>query len=452
MSALLGAASGRGLFLVGGLGAPYDALLAATLRARGLDARTLGPMDRDAYERGRARLARNPCAPLLYTTGALLRTASALEPRTAATALGVTTCGPCRFALFAPAWRRALDAEGCSRVRTLVVGQDPTALHGLVGAEGTRALLDAIAAGDALAEVVRRLAPHVEDVDALESAAAQALDSMLRRIETGEAPIEALASVRAFHAALPRQTPSPLGRVVLIGEPWSLHVDGAPQLHLPRVLARAGVEIEVPPLSLWVALRAWEARQPTWGGGAPTSDLHAWVALDAQIRDSLARACTAAGLGGLELPDLDALAALARPWLPSDVRGGYGHVEVALALRARAERRAHAVISVKSFGCIPSSGLADAIVPVALAQGADAMPFLALEVSHDGAAARESRLMMRVAGALREAHRELEAARASRPMPLPPIDPLAGTHETGARPYACTLACEVARLERRGRS
>ena len=155
----------------------------------------------------------------------------------------------------------------------------------------------------------------------------------------------------------------------------------------------------------------------------------------------------------MQLPDLDAFEALAAPWLPSDVRGGYGHVEVALALRARAERRAHVVVSIKSFGCIPSSGLADAIVPAALAHEGDAMPFLALEVSHDGAAARESRLMMRVAGALREAERELETARASCPArALPIVDPLVGIHERGTRPYACTLACEVARLEQGGQS
>lgn len=443
----------RGPLLVGGLGAPYDALFAATLRARGLDVRTLGAMDRDAYERGRARLARNPCAPLLYTTGALLRTAGALEPHARATALGLTTCGPCRFALFAPAWRRALDAEARARVEILAIGQDAASLRALLESEGADAILDALAAGDVLAEVVRRLRPYVEEPDVLDEAAARALASIVSRIESGTTPIDALAAERAFHVHLPRRAPSPLGRVALIGEPWSLHVDGAPQLHLARVLARAGIELEAPPLSLWVALRAWEARQPAWGAQSGGPSVEASLALDAQIRDALARACAALGLGGMQLPDLDALEALAAPWLPSDVRGGYGHVEVALALRARAERRAHVVISIKSFGCIPSSGLADAIVPAALAQGGDAMPFLALEVSHDGAAARESRLMMRVAGALHEAERELETARACcSARALPNIDPLVGTHEAGPRRYACTLACELARLEQGGSS
>lgn len=444
----------RRTILVGGLGAPYDALLGATLRARGLDARPVGAMDLNAHDRGRRTLSRNPCAPLLYTTGALLRSAGMLAPGASALALGLGTCGPCRFALFAPTWRRALAAAGYAHVHVLSLEQDPFALEALVGPLGAASLLETVAVGDALVETTRRVRPYLEEPDALDAAAERALAAVVRRIESGAPPIAALAEARGFHAQLARRPAAALGRIALIGEPWSLHVDGTPQLHLPRVLSRAGVEVEVPPLSLWLALRAWEARQPGWGARSRGGDAERSLLFEARVRDALGRACSALGLGGLVLPDLDALAELAAPWLASDVRGGYGHVEVALALRARRERRAHAVVSIKSFGCIPSSGVADAIVPVALAHGARAMPFLSLEVGADGAAARESRLLLRVVGARREAERELSEARARvggvGAGSLPVVDPLAGVHDAGPRAYACTLACEVARAPREG--
>ena len=50
---------------VGGLGWPYDDLLAASLRGRGHQASALGPLDHDAFERGTAALPRGQCAPAL---------------------------------------------------------------------------------------------------------------------------------------------------------------------------------------------------------------------------------------------------------------------------------------------------------------------------------------------------------------------------------------------------
>jgi predicted nucleotide-binding protein (sugar kinase/HSP70/actin superfamily) len=419
-----------GRVLVGGLGEPHARLLVAALRALGLDAEATGPLDLDAHDRGRSALPRGPCAPQLYTTGALLRTASSLRRNARATYLAVSTCGPCRFSLFPPAWERALDRAGLGHVAVVAVDQALGALAGTLGDAGEARVLEALVAADALAELERRLRPHVLDADALEEACTGASERVARAIEAGLAPVTALRRERGVHAGLARRPPAARGRIALVGEPWSLHVSGAPQLHLPEVLAAAGVEVEVPPLALWLALRAWELRER----GA---------ALDAMTRQAARGAADALGIGPLDLPEVAALAELAAPHHPAAIRGGYGFVELALAMRAQRERRAHAVISVKSFGCIPSSGLSDAIVPSVLARGAPALPFLALEVCADGDAARESRILLRAGEARSAAEAELARALEGRRdgRPWPELDPLASP--PAPRPHACVLASAI---------
>ena len=245
---------------------------------------------------------------------------------------------------------------------------------------------------------------------------------------------------------------------MLIGDPWSAHVSGDGQLNLPQILARAGVEIEAPPFALWIAYVLWQMRADPFGAApAPRQDaVERARAFESVLYARRRLARRAAGLPDAELPSIDELAALAEPFINPNVRGGYGHVEVGLAVRARLERRAHVVLSVKSFGCIPSSGISDAIVPAALnaplgLQDDAELPFVALEVSGDAEAARESRLMLRVAAAIDAAERELTDAlvRTGRSSGatdrFDDFDPLAFALPVGPRPYACTLACHALR-------
>lgn len=425
--------------LVGGLGLPHDALVAATLRAGGVPAEPLGAMDAEAYERGRAALPRGQCAPMLYTTGALLRAA---RGRSGLRALNVQSCGPCRFALFGAGWAHALERAGLPPVE--LVSMEPS-LAAVLGAPAAPrafappaplALLEAVAAADALAETAHRLRPYERAPGAVDEAARAATTETCARIERGEAPLDALSAVRGWSDGLWEVGPAPLARAVLVGEPWSVHVDGDGRLQLPRVLAAAGVELEIPLLGTWLAYLAWQGRRPGFGRRSAL-DLARVAALEARLAATYAAAADAAGLDDFALPDMDAVERAAAPHVSPAIRGGYGHVEVGLALLAAAARRAHFVISIKSFGCIPSAGITDAILPTAL----DGVPYLSIELSSDGEAARESRLAMRVADALDRASEELSAARVGgRPARLDPLRP-----PRGPRRFACTLA-ELAAL------
>lgn len=404
--------------LVLGLGAPHDDLVAAVCREFAPSARTAGPLDTDAETRGREVLPRGACAPLLYTTGALLRaterrasesdTAPHAAPRHAVLSLG--SCGPCRYALFESAWQRALLMEGRAPVRVVGPLQSGSDLHAwLSTALGTR-LLEVIAVADALVLSRNRALPRARRAADLERAFERATARVCHAISAGVAPLVALATVRGWERAVRVAPTRTIARVRLLGDPWSLHTNGDGQLRVPSVLAPLGVEVLVPPSLLWARYSIWLARGAPWGGAVPvtTAESTALAALDERIVATWQAACAALGEDSGVLPDPAWLAQLAAPYLLPTLRGGYGHIEIGLARDAALAGDTHALISVKSFGCMPSSGVSDAIIGAAID---DALPFLALEVCADGHAARESRLALLAADALARAEREVGRVR-----------------------------------------
>lgn len=444
---MLSAAPWSGTLLVGGLGYPYDELVAAVLSRLG-PAQALGALDCEAMELGRARLPRGQCAPLLASTGALLRKLRS-DADSPVTFLAAASCGPCRYAPFASTFRQLLSDHGKGELR--VLDQSWAGWISAFGAACAEDLLDALLAGDALLEARRRVHPHVQSSSELRARWSAAADGVIAAVRSGVAPLGALAAQAHWHRELALRPRAALARVVLVGDPWSLHVDGDAQAQLTQQLCEAGVEVEAPPFALWLAYRLWE--QAEQGGMSQASASHSSTAAlptAASLAARHALACSAFGMPAVDVPDIAELADWAAPYLPASWRGGYGHVEVGLAARARFEHRAHAVISVKSFGCIPSSGVSDGIVPGVLAEQ---LGFLAIEVSESAAATRESRLMLHVAAAQARALDEvadscnkLEMSIAQASARLVPHSPLAAAHASGPRRYACTLACEIAAL------
>src|SRR5262249_60099085 len=92
------------------------------------------------------------------------------------------------------------------------------------------------------------------------------------------------------------------------------------------------------------------------------------------------------------------------------LRGGEGHMEVGKLIQHVEHRKSHMVISVKPFGCMPSSGVSDGVQSLVTAKHPDAI-FCAIETTGDGAVNVQSRVLMDLFKARQRAHMEFQSIR-----------------------------------------
>ena len=116
----------------------------------------------------------------------------------------------------------------------------------------------------------------------------------------------------------------------------------------------------------------------------------------------------AIGLHDYEIPNMEKLAHLALEYYTLDCEGGEGHLEVAHLIESVKENMSHLVISVKPFGCMPSSSVSDGVQSLVTSRFPQAN-FLSIETSGEGAANFYSRVQMALFKAKQAAKEEFEA-------------------------------------------
>src|SRR5262249_45269959 len=115
------------------------------------------------------------------------------------------------------------------------------------------------------------------------------------------------------------------------------------------------------------------------------------------------------GLHHYHLPDMDLVAEAAKDYYSNDLRGGEGHMEVGKLIMNVVRGKAHMTVSVKPFGCMPSSGVSDGVQTLVAARHPGTI-FCAVETSGDGAANFYSRVQMYMYKAKQAAEAELAKA------------------------------------------
>src|SRR5262249_43582852 len=115
-------------------------------------------------------------------------------------------------------------------------------------------------------------------------------------------------------------------------------------------------------------------------------------------------------LGDLAHPlvSLDELAALAAPYYNVFAKGGEGHMEVAKNIYYTIKKKCHMVLSLKPFGCMPSTQ-SDGVQSAVRSQFKD-MIFLPIETSGEGEVNAHSRVQMALGEAKAKAKLEFQQA------------------------------------------
>ncbi|MFT4978931.1 MAG: putative nucleotide-binding protein (sugar kinase/HSP70/actin superfamily), partial [Myxococcota bacterium] len=210
----------------------------------------------------------------------------------------------------------------------------------------------------------------------------------------------------------------------VIGEFWAMTTEGDGNYHLQSFLESEGAEVLIQPVTNWILFMIWENTFDTefrmnlrehddakkgLKGSDGTKKLWGLAAGDKLVRGVFQTFANIIGLHGHHLPDLNEVATLAENHYSNHVRGGEGHMEVGKLIHFIEDRVNHMTLSVKPFGCMPSSGVSDGVQSLITSQWPEAI-FLPVETTGDGAVNVYSRVQMMMFKARQRAREEYEAA------------------------------------------
>lgn len=444
--------------LVGGLSSVHDPLCAAALRGIGLDAVPLAARTDAGLRRARGLGNHGQCNPAHYAVGAVLEHAQQSGQAPADFArrhewLTIGSCGPCRLASFGFEYARVLDGAGLGAlplrsVEQLAFVPGETGEAGAVEGRAADALLRAVVAGDVLSALGHRLRPWAVTPAEVDALVVAGRDAVAEAFATNDEPWPALLTVGLAAEALAVDLGRALPRVLLVGEPWTTLADGDPSYDLARRLEVYGAEVDAPRAVEWLRYRLWEEIRDARRFGPPDAVAARVATLhgaDRRLRALWRQYTVAVGVPVGPLAEPDVLALAASPHYDVDVRGGSAHLEVGRALVAVRDRTAHLVLSLKPFGCLPSSALSDGVLGVRLRESGD-VGFLAVETTGDADAAVESRLEMTLHAAALCAAADFDSACLEQSLTPDAARarlsamPVAATAIDGERDYACTAA------------
>jgi predicted nucleotide-binding protein (sugar kinase/HSP70/actin superfamily) len=141
------------------------------------------------------------------------------------------------------------------------------------------------------------------------------------------------------------------------------------------------------------------------------------------------------GLGGIghDLLDMQELARLAQPYYHRFARGGEGHLEVAKNIYYTVHKKAHMVLSLKPFGCMPSSQ-SDGVQSAVMNHFKD-MIYLPIETSGEGEINAHSRVQMALGEAKAKAKTEFQEALAATGKRIEDIRAYIADHAELRRPF-----------------
>jgi predicted nucleotide-binding protein (sugar kinase/HSP70/actin superfamily) len=259
-----------------------------------------------------------------------------------------------------------------------------------------------------------------------------ATDAALRQAQQilGEALRQRTSVTRALrrcrrllaNVEVDRLQPKPL--VMIIGEFWAMTTEGDGNYRHQRFLEAEGAEVHVQPLTAWLLYLTWQMRHDvrrrlSLSGADPGRKglvgkrghlllLKLWMA-ERSLGLLFQWFARSIGLGRYTLADMQEIADLAQAHYDVELRGGEGHMEVGKLIECVQKNKAHLVISVKPFGCMPSSGVSDGIQSAVLARHPEAA-FCTVETTGDGEVNVQSRVQMFLFKARQRAREEFQSA------------------------------------------
>ncbi|MBC8071565.1 MAG: activator of (R)-2-hydroxyglutaryl-CoA dehydratase [Deltaproteobacteria bacterium] len=397
-------------------------------------------------------------------------------------------CGPCRFGMYEAEYRLALRNAGFDGFRVLLFQQKGGLKQADVEAglnlnvDFFMGLVNAINMGDLLNELANQLRPFEKNAGEVDRVLSESLhflgeairqkkpaavqgklrDVLDRRGKTGSidmllkfvdqltsedylAPLREVAR-RMNAIELDRLQPKPVVKVT--GEFWAQTTEGDGNFNMFRFLQTEGAEIITEPIATWLTYMMWQEKIKArdrrqideTNVDLKWYELRKRLELDAKFwkkraaievadriyRREYDRMRDALGGSTHEIVDMFEMEKLAHQFYHTRSEGGEGHLEVAKNIYYTVQGIAHMVLSLKPFGCMPSTqsdGAQSAVI-----NHFKEMIYLPIETSGEGEINAHSRVQMALGEAKSKCKREFAELLVALPYSLAEIRAYADRH------------------------
>lgn len=425
--------------LVSGLTMAHDNFVKAGLKGLGYKIKALDCPDHAALQYGKEYGNRAQCNPTYFTVGNLVKycvelrdkhgweTKDIIDKHVFLTAGG---CGPCRFGMYVTEYRKAMRDAGFDGFRVMLFdanGGMQQATGKEVGLKMDRAffitLAKAIFSGDALNAIMYRIRPYEIVPGSTDEAIQQCRNEIMAALENKKSILRALYRCRKILQTVKVDRTLVKPKVSIIGEFWAMTTEGEGNYFLQKYLEKEGAEVDIQLITGWILYNIWQATvdtknrmrlrandENTRKGLKTTKVGKKFLILkiaSGVLKLTFYTFAKILGLKHYHLPDMNENASLAHEHYDNDLRGGEGHLEVGKLIQSVIHQKAHMILSVKPFGCMPSSGVSDGVQSLITEKYPQAI-FLPIETTGDGAVNVYSRVQMMLFKAKQAAEKEYQ--------------------------------------------
>jgi predicted nucleotide-binding protein (sugar kinase/HSP70/actin superfamily) len=440
--------------LVSGLTAAQDFFVEGALRGLGYNVKFFGVANNAGLQAGKEFGNRGQCNPTYFTVGSLVQHLIDLRDKEGMSAQDVVknyvfltagACGPCRFGMYVTEYRKALRDAGFEGFRVMLFQQT----GGLSQATGDDVGLEmnppffigivkAIVCGDVINAMTYRIRPYEVEPGSVNTAIEECKRIVYQALVEQTNIFAALWRCRQVLSKVKLDRLRPRAKTAIIGEFWAMTTAGDGNYQLQKFLESEGGENDIQLTTAWLLYNIWEVSRDTRerhnlrttdGGPYGLEELDDWGVsrrlatmklAEIALRVGFNAFAWPLGLYGYHLPDMDKVAEVAHAHYSNDLRGGEGHMEVGKLILNVVNQKANITVSVKPFGCMPSSGVSDGVQSLITARYPGSI-FCAVETSGDGAVNFYSRVQMYMFKARAAAETELQKALDDTGLTLPQV-------------------------------
>jgi len=401
-------------------------------------------------------------------------------------------CGPCRFGMYEAEYRLALRNSGFDGFRVIIFQQtgglsQEEAEAGLeMNLDFFLGLLNAMMIGDLLNDIAYQVRPYEINKGETDKVLDEAIEMLYQKFRTrshfdfntkigkllsyipssdyvskfidqilGDYYIETVYEIKEKFNAIKVDRTRMKPIVKITGEFWAQTTEGDGNFNMFPFLEREGAQLLVEPIATWILYMLHQAKEVNKDeeGLDIGKDLNENLSLKEKLalKKKFKQNMFVLGLAERifereynrvrkaldnmphEIVDQKILKDLAHKFYNSRVEGGEGHLEVGKSIYYTINNLCHMVLSLKPFGCMPSTQ-SDGVQSVVTSVYKD-MIFLPIETSGEGDVNAHSRVQMALGEAKAKAKNEYNDCLAKTGYSLEEIKAFVETREDLQKPF-----------------